>query len=214
MGSSKRVTAAPQRGAKKQRNDAYGATKEQSRDPGASPLVALAGRTQDPEGVGAELVKLIGGNAVAAKKGVRKTAEVPPRFAIPDLIAIVKGPGSLSRELGRIQQRYPEVFTKERDRLRQSHGIGDPNWIPKCTVRFRNRAGGVNRNETPVATIYCLLDILLLLPGKASAELRSRIVDVFVRFVGGAAFAPPHVTPPPALYAGQPPCVTAQACSP
>ena len=49
-----------------------------------------------------------------AKKGIRKTAEVPPRFAIPDLIAIVKGPGSLSRELGSIQQRYPEVFTKER----------------------------------------------------------------------------------------------------
>ena len=28
-------------------------------------------------------------------------------------------------------------------------------------------------------------DILMLLPGKSSAELRSKIINVFVRFVGG-----------------------------
>ncbi len=31
-----------------------------------------------------------------------------------------------------------------------------------------------------------ILDILVLLPGKTSAELRARIIDIFVRFVGGA----------------------------
>ena len=80
--------------------------------------MGLAGRTEDPESVGAELVTLLGGNAAAVQKGIRKTDEVPPRYAIPDVIELVKGPGSLSRELSRLGAQYPDVFEKERDRVR------------------------------------------------------------------------------------------------
>ena len=151
----------------------------------AAPIVVLAGRTNDPENVGAELLRLLGGNAAAVRKGIRKTDEVPPRYAIPDVIEMVKGPGNLSQELNRLRERYPEVFEKELDRLRKLHEVRVPNWYPNLTVRFRDRAGGFKNNNTPVATIYGIIDILVLLPGKSSAELRSQIINVFVRFVGG-----------------------------
>ena len=129
--------------------------------------------------------KLLGGNAAAVQRGIRKTDEVPPRYAIPDVIEIVKGPRYLSQELSRLRERYPEVFAKELDRVRERHGGGDANCVPTFTVRFRDCAGRLNRNETPVATVDGILDILVLLPGKTSAALRSQIINVFVRFVGG-----------------------------
>ena len=49
----------------------------------------------------------------------------------------------------------------------------------------RDSRGRVGANVTPVATLHGILDILVLLPGKCSAELRSQIINVFVRFVGG-----------------------------
>ena len=58
-----------------------------------------------------------------------------------DVTELVKGPGSLSRELARIHDRYPEIFTKERNRVRELYGDGNPNWIPTFAVRFRDRAG-------------------------------------------------------------------------
>ena len=73
----------------------------------------------------------------AVRKGPRKTDETPPRYAIPDVIEMVKGPGSLSRELNRLRERYPEVFEKELDRLRKRNEDKDPNWIFVLTVHFR-----------------------------------------------------------------------------
>ena len=46
------------------------------------------------------------------------------------------------------------------------------------TVRFRDNTGRLSRNPTPVATIHCIIDILVLLPGKSAAELRSQITNV------------------------------------
>jgi len=149
--------------------------------------VQLAGRTQDPEGVGKEIVKLLNGNAAAVRKGIRHSDEVPPRYAIPDVVEMIKGPGSLSLQLSRLQERYPEVFEKERCRVRERYGDGDTFCI-STTVRFRDCAGRLNRNGTPVATIHGIIDIVLLLPGKISAALRSQVIDVFVRFVGGGWF--------------------------
>ena len=187
MAQSKRTKAAPQHVGKKQRKDPKAATEERARHSQATiPVVTLAGHTQDPEGIGAKLVKSIGGSRAIAKKGIRKTEETPPRYAIPDVIRLVKGAGHESRELSRLRAHYPEVFAKELLRVRERHGVGNPNWVPNLAVRFRDRAGGLNRNETPVATIHGLVDVILLLPGKMSAELRSKIVNVFVRFVGGA----------------------------
>ena len=134
----------------------------------AAPIVVLAGRTNDPENVGAELLRLLGGNAAAVRKGIRKTDETPPRYAIPDVIEMAKGPGSLARELSRLRAQYPELLQKELDRLRELYEDRDPNWIPVLTVRFRDNIGRVGANATPVATIHCIIDILVLLPGKSS----------------------------------------------
>ena len=170
--------------AKKARSDSQSATAtEQARDTDAASVVGLAGRTEDPEGVGKELVKLLGGNdAAAVQKGIGKTDEVPPRHAIPDVIEIVKGPGYASQELSRLRDRYPEVFAKEFDRVRERCRDKDTNCV---FVRFRNSLGRAAARPTPVATLQGILDILVLLPGKTSATLRSQIINVFVRFVGG-----------------------------
>jgi len=188
--SPKRPAVQPPGAAKKARSGSQSATAtKQADDTDAAPVVVLAGRTEDPEGVGKELVKLLGGNSAAVQNGIRKTDEVPPRYAVPDVIELVKGPGSLSRELSRLRAQYPEVFAKEVDRVRGRYGDRDPNlgdrdpkWI---SVRFRDSRGRVGANVTPVATLHGILDILVLLPGKCSAELRSQIINVFVRFVGG-----------------------------
>ena len=84
---------------------------------------------------------------------VRKTDETPPRYAIPDVIEMVKGPVNLSQELNRLRERYPEVFEKELDRLRELYEGGVPNWYPTLTVRFRDNTGRLSKNATPVATI-------------------------------------------------------------
>ena len=55
----------------------------------AAPIVVLAGRTIDPENVGAELLRLLCGNGAAVRKGIRMTDEVPPRDAIPDTIEML-----------------------------------------------------------------------------------------------------------------------------
>ena len=78
---------------------------------------------------------------------------VPPRYAIPDVIEIVKGPGSLSRELNRLRERYPEVFEKELDRIRKRNEDRDPNWILVFTVRFRKRNEDMDTNCIPVLTV-------------------------------------------------------------
>ena len=116
------------------------------------------------------------------RKGIRKTGEVPPRYAITDVIELVKGPGNAPEELGRLRSRYPEVFAKEVGRVRERHG----DKITKCDfVRFRDSLGRASAKPTAVATLPGVLDILRLLPGKVSAALRSQVVDLFVRFVGG-----------------------------
>ena len=77
-----------------------------------------------------------------------------------------------------MRERCPEVLKKEFDRLRKLHEVRVPNWYPNLTVRFRDRAGGFKNNNTPVATIHGIIDILVLLPGKSAAELRSQITNV------------------------------------
>ena len=86
------------------------------------PVVVLAGRTDDPEGVDEELIALIGGREAAVQKGVRKTGEVPLRYAITDVIELSKGPGDSPDELGRLRSRYPAVFAKEVGRVGERHG--------------------------------------------------------------------------------------------
>ena len=155
--SIKRAKANPQRVAKKARSDSQSATAtEQARDTDAASVVGLAGRTEDPEGVGKELVKLLGGNAAAVQRGIRKTDELPPRYAIPDVIEIVKGPGYASQELSRLRDRYPEVFAKELDRVRERSRDKDTNCV---FVRFRDSLGRASAKPTPVATIQEILDI-------------------------------------------------------
>ena len=68
-----------------------------------------------------------------------------------------------------------------------TEGTNNPNWVVWGSVRFRDHNGNLNKRPTPVCTLHGAVDVLLLLPGKTSAELRAKIVDVFVRFVGGAA---------------------------
>ena len=142
MAQSKRTKAAPQHVGKKQRKDPKAATEERARHSQATiPVVVFAGRTEDPEGVGEELIALLGGRSVAVRKGIRKTGEVPPRYAITDVTELVKGPGNAPEELGRLRSRYPEVFAKEVGRVRERHG----DKITKCDF-VRGSIRGTSKN--------------------------------------------------------------------
>ena len=46
-----------------------------------------------------------------------------------------EGQGRRQVQLNRLRERYPEVFEKELDRLRELYEGGVPNWYPTLTVR-------------------------------------------------------------------------------
>ena len=41
------------------------------------------------------------------------------------------------------------------------------------------------RHETPVGDIYVVVEVIMLLPGKRAAPVRSECARLFVRFYGG-----------------------------
>ena len=183
----KRSRSAPaakqQPAARRARRGSQGAASSEQVPENGTPVVQPAGRTEDPEGVCAELVKLLGGSAAAVRKGVRKTGEVPPRYAIPDAIKITKGgPGNASRELGLLRANHSEVFEQELARVAARYGDKKSIGLFVC---FPDSLGRASAKSTPVATLEGILDILVLLGGRKSANLRTKIVKVFVRYVGG-----------------------------
>ena len=53
------------------------------------------------------------------------------------------------------------------------------------SVRFRDSRGRLGSNETPVATLEGIVEIVLLLSGSRAAAVRKQVVQVFVRYLGG-----------------------------
>ena len=96
---------------------------------------------------------------------VRKTAESPPRVSIIDVVAIVTGMTSnvASNTIQRLKEAYPEVSS---------------NW---CNFKFPGRG----QRETPVTDAEGIIQLIMLLPGRAAAIARQSAANVVVRYLGG-----------------------------
>jgi hypothetical protein len=97
--------------------------------------------------------------------GIRKTAEDPPRVSVLDTIALITGhtPTVCSHTLKNVKQAYPEV------------GPEISNF----------KFSGQGQRETPVAAARGIVELILVLPGRAAGQVRKAAADVMVRYLGG-----------------------------
>jgi hypothetical protein len=96
---------------------------------------------------------------------IRKTVEDPPRVAIYDVLQLVTGCDSnnCSTVFQRLLECFPEVLTK-------------------CSnFKFTGRG----QRDTPVIDAPGIVEIIMVLPGKAAAKVRRAAADVMVRYLGG-----------------------------
>jgi hypothetical protein len=96
---------------------------------------------------------------------IRKTLEDPPRVAIYDVLQLVTGcsANSCSIVYQRLSEAFPEVLTK-------------------CSnFRFTGRG----QRDTPVIDAAGIVEIIMVLPGKAAARVRRSAAEVMVRYLGG-----------------------------
>ena len=96
---------------------------------------------------------------------IRKTAEDPPRVSIVDTIGIfMKGDHrQAAHTWQRLSQQFPEV----------------------CHLVTHFKFSGQGQRETPVTDARGIVDIIMVLPGKAAASVRRQAADVLVRYLGG-----------------------------
>jgi hypothetical protein len=96
---------------------------------------------------------------------IRKTLEDPPRVSVYDVLQLVTGCGSNNCSIvyQRLSDSYPEVLTK-------------------CSnFKFTGRG----QRDTPVIDAAGIIEIIMILPGKAAAKVRRSAADVMVRYLGG-----------------------------
>ena len=100
-----------------------------------------------------------------AVRGIRKTAEDPPRVSVLDVISAVTGldTNHASTYYTRLQEQFPEVATN-------------------CgNFRFPGRG----QRDTPVTCVKGTVTIVMLLPGRAAAHVRKQAASTLVRYLGG-----------------------------
>ena len=100
-----------------------------------------------------------------ALRGIRKTAEDPPRVSVLDTISAVTGLDSsnASTVYNRLRGQFPEVGTD-------------------CTLFKFPRKG---QRQTPVTCAKGAILIVMLLPHKGTAHVRKQAASTLVRFLGG-----------------------------
>ena len=98
---------------------------------------------------------------------VRKTAESPPRVSVIDVVGLVTGQSAHNSAITtqRLLESYPEVATD------CSH------------FRFTGRG----QRDTPVADARTVTELVMILPGRAAASVRTKAASVLVRYLGGDA---------------------------
>ena len=96
---------------------------------------------------------------------IRKTLEDPPRVAIYDVLQLVTGCSSNSCSIvyQRITEAFPEVLTKV------------------SVFKFSGRG----QRDTPITDAHGIVELLMVMPGKAAAKARRGAAEVMVRYLGG-----------------------------
>ena len=97
---------------------------------------------------------------------IRKTNETPPRVSVLDVMAAIRGcsRNNVYTSWKRLKETYPEVLTITEGYVFQGKG----EWQP-----------------TPVTGASGIVQIIMLLPGKAAIALRKQSADLLVRYLGG-----------------------------
>jgi hypothetical protein len=109
-----------------------------------------------------QLAALLGRDNVAQ---IRKTDETPPRISVIDVATLITGKRArnAARDVGFVQERYPEVAQK------LSHFV-----FP-----------GQGQRNTPVTCAKGVIEIVMLLPGRMAAQVRRQASELLVRYLGG-----------------------------
>ena len=100
-----------------------------------------------------------------AVRGIRKTAEDPPRVSVLDVIGAITDldSGNASNYYHRLTEQFPEV-----SRL--------------CSLfKFPGRG----QRDTPITCARGVVTIVMILPGRAAARVRKQAAQTLVRFLGG-----------------------------
>ena len=97
---------------------------------------------------------------------IRKTSEDPPRVSIFDVIQVVAKVQNPRKTWETLKSNYPEVV---------SSGYNFTDF----------QFPGQGQRSTPVCEIRMAVEIVMLLPGRASAAVRAKAADCLVRYVGG-----------------------------
>ena len=101
-----------------------------------------------------------------AVRGIRKTAEDPPRVSVLDVIGAItdQDSGNCSNYYHRLTEQFPEV-----SRL--------------CSLfKFPGRG----QRDTPITCARGVVTIVMLLPGRAAAHIRKQAASTLVRYLGGS----------------------------
>ena len=96
---------------------------------------------------------------------IRKTAEDPPRVSVLDVISAVTGLDSsnASTVYTRLREQFPEVGTE-------------------CSLfKFAGRG----QRNTPITCVKGAVTLVMLLPGRAAANVRKQAASTLVRYLGG-----------------------------
>ena len=100
-----------------------------------------------------------------ALQHIRKTAEDPPRASVYDVIVHTckQSAANAAHTWERLKTQFPEV----------------------CHSVTNFKFSGRGQRYTPVADARGIVEIILVLPGKAAAEYRKEAASTIVRYLGG-----------------------------
>ncbi len=100
---------------------------------------------------------------------IRKTAELPPKVSVYDVIGAITGKNTddAGKTYRRLVEQHPEVRTSSPD------------------FTFYGRG----QRPTPIADAREITEVVMLLQGRGAAQFRKKSADVVVRFSGGD----PHI---------------------
>jgi hypothetical protein len=101
----------------------------------------------------------------SVRQRVRKTAEDPPRVSVYDVIGVITGQSSNACRViySRLVSNHPEVATI------------------CCDFKFSGRG----QQPIPVCDARSIVELVMILPGRAATAMRRQAARVLVRFLGG-----------------------------
>ena len=113
-----------------------------------------------------QLATLLGRKSVGQ---IRKTNTTPPQISVVDVAAAITGKShdAAAQDFRRMSERYPDVSAK-------------------CTdVKFVDSRGRRGQRNTKATDVRGIVEVVMLLPGRVAARVRSEAARILCRWLGG-----------------------------